>query len=376
MARCGCSSQCSCSVVGSNGVTVTGTGAPGNPYVVSADSGGNLQVTDTPSVDLTLLGSGTAADPHILSATARISTSAQKNLLTQEPDGLAVTCESVQDCVGEALADGLEYDDAGNTIRVRVSGQAGNSVSIGPDGGVYAPVGGGNPVTTGDTACISLDGDGAGTPLTASPVMDAGAGNLLQCVAGGLRAQITTGCGLAGDGSDAAPLVAATRPWPFPSDLTGTAGGVYCDSNGELRSDPPARMRFFENTANITGLNVLIPDAVTDAGEATVTVTNPDPARPAQVLVWCEADIDINLPGGAAASMRLGNDEYVRWQNEGTTLRFGYHVQVMRTETPAPVPAGGTATIRVPMAVARGSGGAYYSRVQWRIVAALISLQP
>lgn len=362
MSRCGCSSQCSCAVVGSENITVTGTGAPANPYVISADAGGALQVTDTPTVDLTLLGSGTASDPHILSAAARISGTAG-NLLSEHPDGLAVTCEDVQDCVGQALADGLEYDDA-NTIRARVSGQAGNSLSIGPDGGLYAPQGGGNPVVVGDSACIGMDGDGAGTPLTASPILDPAAGNLLACEGGGLRASLDTGCGLAGDGSPAAPLSAAVQAWPYDCDMDAAAGGVYCDSNGVLRSEPRPLAFFVEDHVNQTYPDLAVPAApYTPAATRTLEVTNPDPCREAFVIVETELDIDFSLPAGASASGAYGGDEVQRFVNTGNALAHDVHCQMTKVYH-ATVAAGATQNIEMEVGIGRGSGGATYNRIQ------------
>lgn len=72
MARCGCSGgTCSCVVTGSGGITVTGSGTPSNPFVVSG--GGVLTVADTSTVDLTLSGAGSPGSPYLLTATALVS---------------------------------------------------------------------------------------------------------------------------------------------------------------------------------------------------------------------------------------------------------------------------------------------------------------
>lgn len=61
MARCGCASaQCTCSVVGGEGVTVEGSGRANNPFVISVDasgSGGGGGGTFEPTFDNALAGS-------------------------------------------------------------------------------------------------------------------------------------------------------------------------------------------------------------------------------------------------------------------------------------------------------------------------------
>lgn len=371
MSRCGCSSQCSCAITGGENVTVAGTGAPGNPYVISVEAGGALQVTDTPTVDLTLLGSGTASDPHILSAAARVSGTAG-NLLTEQPDGLAVTCEDVQDCVGETLTDGLEYDDAANEIRVRVSGQPNNSVSIGPDGGLYAPVGGGNPVATTDTDCISLDGDGAGTPLSASPILDPAAGNLLGCGTGGLSATIATGCGLAGDGTAAAPLEVATAAWPYACDPAAEGGVVTCDASGVLRGEPPSQFWADSVQANNSFAPVAAPGAFTTVATASLDYTNPSPCKEALALIELEVDVDFNLPAGAQAAYRFGGDTMWDHENRGSGTQFAEHTQTTKVAHVI-VPPGTTQTFSTDIQV-QGSGGATYQRIQYTVRAWVFAL--
>lgn len=374
--RCGCSSQCTCAVVAGEGVTVEGTGSPSNPYVISANGGTVVQVNDTPTVDLTLLGSGESGDPYILSAAARISGVAG-NLLTAQADGLAVACEDVQDCVGQGFADGLEYDDAANQFRARLSGQTGNSISIGPDGGLYAPQGGGNPVTTANTQCISMAGDGAGTPLSASPVIDPAAGNLLQCGTSGLLATLTRGaCGLTGDGTAASPLAARVRAWPYPCPVDANAGGVYCDSSGMLRSEPRGRIDYTQASFN----RVFDNDQTVPSGfdnvvfTRSLTVNNPDPCRPARILLEAEADVDFDLPSGAGAAMGITTDEMLYHRNTGSLAVNDWHVQVTKVADGGTIPPGGSVTIPIDVTMGRGSGGAVYNRIQMIIRAFIFVL--
>lgn len=69
MARCGCStSACSCLIEAGSGVTVSGGGTEGNPYIITAQAS-TFNVTDTATLDLTRTGSGTVVDPFIISGT-------------------------------------------------------------------------------------------------------------------------------------------------------------------------------------------------------------------------------------------------------------------------------------------------------------------
>ena len=66
--KCGCSgNSCSCKVIAGRGVKVRGTGAQNNPIVIDAFPL-SLSVQDSTSVDMTLTGTGTQADPWIISA--------------------------------------------------------------------------------------------------------------------------------------------------------------------------------------------------------------------------------------------------------------------------------------------------------------------
>lgn len=75
--RCGCASgSCSCVVTGGDGVEVSGSGSTSDPYVIDAADvalTGKLQVQDSDTIDLTLAGEGTVAEPYILTADAALS---------------------------------------------------------------------------------------------------------------------------------------------------------------------------------------------------------------------------------------------------------------------------------------------------------------
>src|SRR5215471_6382399 len=91
---CGCGGNaaltCNCVVQAGARTTVTGTGNPGNGYVINADQQGLLDVTDTGTVDLTLTGAGSPASHYNLKADAKISGQAQNALQAGTDGGLYV----------------------------------------------------------------------------------------------------------------------------------------------------------------------------------------------------------------------------------------------------------------------------------------------
>jgi hypothetical protein len=101
MARpCGCAGECGCTIVGVNGIAVSGGGSTRDPFLVGLNN--------------PLGGNG---------------------------------CEAVLDCVGTSLGTGLAYNDTLNQITTRLSGDSGNNVVYGSDGGLYSAGGSGG---TGD----------------------------------------------------------------------------------------------------------------------------------------------------------------------------------------------------------------------------------
>lgn len=69
MAKCCSQDVCSCLIHSGDGITVTGSGSPTDPYVVTAnfpDFSQSLTVTDTNTLNLSLRGSGTPQDPFAL----------------------------------------------------------------------------------------------------------------------------------------------------------------------------------------------------------------------------------------------------------------------------------------------------------------------
>lgn len=235
MAGCGCSETCNCVIQGGEGITTTGTGAPGNPLIINA-TGSAVTVADTDTVDLTKTG-------NVITGDVRVDPIINQNLITSSANGLAVTCEIVQDCVGQGMINGLEYLDDTNQFQVKISGDPGNTLNIGSDDGVFAPS---SPVTL-----------GCGLEL-------GGLGEIQVNTVGPFSSLTRRNCD---DGSDEP----GTTPLPGPD----TAGmEVYCDAAGDLRTKPE---KFTE--VGTTGINEAHLPAVTalpfTTGSISLPVTNP-----------------------------------------------------------------------------------------------------
>ncbi|MFF0092673.1 hypothetical protein ACFYSF_22305 [Streptomyces canus] len=107
MSDCCGSRRCTCTLLAGPGVEIDGSGSTGNPYVISAPGGGTptvLQAGDTETVDTTVTGTGTAADPVIISGTVRLDPtppSGGTSLISSGPDGLFVTIETACGLAGD-----------------------------------------------------------------------------------------------------------------------------------------------------------------------------------------------------------------------------------------------------------------------------------
>lgn len=121
MARCGCSSDCSCAVRSGAGARVVGNGTPGSPYIVSvlvdpdpanileADEDGLFVSLPTPAVVseetdcIDMEGTGTPVDP--LRASPRIDP-VPSNTLSCGPDGMLVSA------IGSPLYEVIEVEES------------------------------------------------------------------------------------------------------------------------------------------------------------------------------------------------------------------------------------------------------------------------
>ncbi|MER6984484.1 hypothetical protein ABT317_47950, partial [Streptomyces carpinensis] len=326
-----------------DGNTVT-FGSDGGLY--SAGGGGSaptvVQAGDTPTVDTTVSGSGSAGDPYVVSAAVVLDPTPPQggsNLVLAGPEGLFLECADVRGCL--SAGDGIAYDEATGEISARPSTDAGNAVTFGADGGLYAPAGGG------------------GGPAT-----------------------VVTACGLTGDGSAGAPLAASVAAWDFPCDIDANGGSVYCDSTGRLRTLPRGQVTTVGTNPTTAFPDVRVPTGTTLAVVHTEnqTVTNPSACLPAYVIYEAEIDADVDLPAptsganGGAAAIGFSTDEIEYVENSGTQLVNDTHFQLSRTYWGGVLPPGGTATQTVAVTMGRGAGGATYDRIQVTMRAFLINI--
>ncbi|GGZ73343.1 hypothetical protein ACFOOM_00830 [Streptomyces echinoruber] len=237
-------------------------------------------------------------------------------------------CGQVRTCI--AAGPGLDYDPATGIVSADLSEQAGNNLILAPDGGLFVPTG---------------------------------------------AATVSAGCGLTGNGSASNPIRVATGSWPYECDLDTLASGVYCDSTGVLRSEPPARARFQQNTLNNTLASPALVPTVSEQQVATLqlSIVNPDPCRDALCLLFQEVDIDLTLPPNSGGMYGIDTDDMVHLGNTGSGTITGTHAQVNKL-TNLTLTAGETSTHTMSIVMGRGSGSARYSRIQATLRAWVISL--
>ncbi|MFI9418091.1 hypothetical protein [Streptomyces werraensis] len=360
-----------------------------------------LQGSDTPTVDITVTGTGAPGDPYDVSAAVILDPAPPgggDNLLQSGPDGLFLECEQVRGCL--VAGTGITYD---------------------PDTGEIAATGSAaEPLATEDSTCIAFTGDGtAGTPLTATPIVDPAPGNALTCGPDGLMVTpgavscddvrpclsagdgiaydtatgeisarpstdvgntlgfgtdggllvpgpeaLETACGLTGDGTAGAPLAAAVGAWGYPCDLDASAGQVYCDSTGQLRGEPRSLATFVQDQQILNPANLTVPAAQdTVVASHTLVIANPDLCRAAFVMVEGEADADFNLPPNSGAALGITTDEMSYVANNGPTTLLDVHTQGTKV-VHTTIPPGGSINFTITITMGRGSGGATYNRIQ------------
>ncbi|NBM15780.1 hypothetical protein [Streptomyces sp. GC420] len=253
-------------------------------------------------------GSGSAANPYVIST--------------------EVTCDQVRPCLSAGA--GATYDPATGVISADLSGQAGNNLTIAPDGGLFVPTG---------------------------------------------SATVTAGCGLTGDGSGGAPLAVATGTWPYPCDPDAAGGVIVCGADGVLRGEPRGQVNYVQLSESRTYADLAVPADLTVVDTFTLNVTNPDQCRPAMVLVEREVDVDFILPAGAGASYGHDTDQMYYMRNTGSSTMTDVHTQTTKLyQAVSALAPGAGAVIQLPVTMDRGSGGATYNRIQAFIRAILISL--
>ncbi|MFF3665481.1 hypothetical protein [Microtetraspora malaysiensis] len=309
----------------------------------------------SPGPNVTITGSGSGADPYVISAAAG-----------------SANCDDIRACVCQSAGPGLECG-ADNKLRVKISGSPGNTVMLDADGGVYGAGGSGGGglefVSTQGGSCIGLGGQGTpGSPLTAAPIVDGGDGNLLQCTPNGMRAALAVGgCGLTGDGSPAAPLKLGTGAWSYPCPPT-SGEAITCDENGVLRGSPRSGVYFVQDTFTREYANLAVPADTPGAPKLietrTLDIRNRGSCRVAHVIGEHEVDVQFDLPAGATASYGIQTDAMWFVRNSGPGTTFGTHVQTTKVFDVGTIPPATTITDQLEIRMGRGTGGATYTRIQ------------
>ncbi|MGW2766247.1 hypothetical protein [Streptomyces sp. NPDC001275] len=243
----------------------TTIGGDGGLYTPAASTA--VEAKDSPTVDVTVSGTGAAGDPYEVSAAVILDPAPPgggTNLIGEGPDGLYVECADVRQCF--SAGNGAAYDPATGEFSARLSADAGNAMAFGSDGGLYATGGGASTPTalqSRDTSTVDTTVTGTGTAadpyVVEADVIVAPEPNGLEATAQGLlvapssdtgnrlsmggdgRLFVPTvpppevGCGLKGDGTTVSPLAAnpaaGQAPW---------AASWACDAtqHSTLRCDP------------------------------------------------------------------------------------------------------------------------------------------
>ena len=247
MAACCGVSRCNCRVIAGPGVTVDGNGSAATPYTISSAANPTpLLAADTPTVDSTVSGAGTAGDPYVVSSDVILDPAPPgggSNLAHAGPDGLYVECADVRGCL--TAGDGIAYDPATGEIDARPSTDAGNTVTFGTDGGLFAPPAAATMVEAQDSTTVDVTVSGTGTSadpyeVSAAVILDpappGGGTNLLQAGPDGLSLECddVRGCFSAGDGAGYDPATGV-----ITARLSGDAGNtVAFGADGGLFAPP------------------------------------------------------------------------------------------------------------------------------------------
>lgn len=252
-------------------------------------------------------------------------------------------------------------------LRCSCSVIAGPGVTVAGNGSTSAPF-------------VISAGDGGGTVTCdqVRPCLSAGPGIEYDPATGIIAAppaDLVTGCGLTGAGTDGSPLAAATGAWPYECPIDAIGGVVACDSAGVLRSEPRGFVAAYSYTETRTYTNLAVPAGFDQLADTfTTTVTNPG-CRPALVWLEREVDVDFDLPAGAGAAYGHGGDEVAYHRNTGSSVEQDFHVQTTKSFGLADtLLVGETRPLPFEITLGRGSGGATYNRIQIFIRVLLIGV--
>ncbi|MFB7496101.1 hypothetical protein ACFC09_15640 [Streptomyces sp. NPDC056161] len=196
-------------------------------------------------------------------------------------------------------------------------------------------------------------------------------GGLYVPTAGG---SVLTGCGLTGDGSASAPVEVATGSWPYSCDVETYGSVITCDSSGVLRGEPRGTAQFTTYSEQREFNDPVVPGDFQTVDNYAVTVTNPNPCIPALVIASEEVDVFLVLPSGAGAATGFNGDETYYTRNTGTGTIVGAHSQATKVVPRGVLAPGASTSVGFGAAVGRGTGGAYYYRINYILRVLLLSM--
>jgi hypothetical protein len=127
--------QCSCLIHAGTGIVVTGSGTQANPYIISSglDLSRALTINDTPTLNLTLTGSGVITDPFILKGDVTLKL--QQLTDVQDPEG-GPAVGDVPVWVGVGSAGHFEF----RPPPANPAGAANTSIGLTGDGSLANPI--------------------------------------------------------------------------------------------------------------------------------------------------------------------------------------------------------------------------------------------
>ena len=321
MARCGCSgTTCSCKIIGGGGVTVSGAGSVDNPYVIST-GGLSLVVSDTSTLDLTLVGSGTVGDPYQLSgAMAAISMMNLSNVSPVSPtDGQVLIWNNTTGkwTPGPAATATPGLITVGNGLSG--DGSAGNPLNTKPNpGGRLVNTAGGIDMST-DTS-NRLVNSFANTAARTAAIPSPGSGMTAFMV--------DTQTPVMHDGTTWRPFyLEVGRTWVFPRVSAGVATvygqGTLVMASGSIASAMSGRYQIDATTLigsaePLNGLSEVL------AGASVIRAVNRDTTR--GYFPVTDSFIYVHAGGTLALSMRHTNNYNAQAEvlRDGTQLLVKY----------------------------------------------------